>query len=77
MSKTHSTQFLGDRILRILVHPIQEWRPALHGDALEDGDAGKNNVVERGDAKIWTLKNESKKCENKGKETRPSISQGK
>ena len=39
-----------------MVHPIQEWRPALHGDALEDGDAGKNNVVERGDPKIWTLK---------------------
>ena len=38
------------------IYPIQEGRPALHGDALEDGDAGKNYVVERGDAKIWTLK---------------------
>ena len=36
-------------------HPIQEWRPALHGDALEDGDAGKDDVVERGDPKVWTL----------------------
>ena len=40
------------------LYPIQQWRPALHGDALEDGDARKNNVVERGDAKIWTLKSD-------------------
>ena len=40
------------------LYPIQQRRPALHGDALEDGDAGKDNVVERGDAKIWTLKSD-------------------
>ena len=39
----------------VATHPIQQWRPALHGDALEDGDAGKDDVVERGDPKVWTL----------------------
>ena len=42
-------------LINVPAHPIQKWRPALHGDALEDGDAGKDDVVERGDPKVWTL----------------------
>ena len=50
--------FLGRIKSLFLSHfyPIQERCPSLHGDTLEDGDAGKDNVVKRGDPKVWTLK---------------------
>ena len=50
--------FLGciKSLFYLSVYPIQERCPSLHGDTLEDGDAGKDNVVKRGDPKVWTLK---------------------
>ena len=36
-------------------HPIQHTCPALHGDALEDSQHGKQDVVKRGDSIVWTL----------------------
>ena len=32
-----------------VTYPIEDRRPALHGNALEDGEHGKADVVERGD----------------------------
>ena len=36
-------------------HPVEDRGPALHGDALEDGEHGKDNVVEAGDPLVWSL----------------------
>lgn len=36
-------------------HPVQDVGPALHGDALEDRQHGKQEVVKVGDAVIGTL----------------------
>ena len=38
-----------------LTHPVEDRGPALHGDALEDGEHGKDDVVEAGDPLVWTL----------------------
>lgn len=36
-------------------YPVQYGSPALHGDALEDGEHGEADVVEAGDAAVWSL----------------------
>ena len=36
-------------------HPIQHTGPPLHGDALEDGQHGKQDVVKRGDSIVGSL----------------------
>lgn len=36
-------------------HPVQHVRPALHGDALEHGQHGEQEVVEVGDAAVGAL----------------------
>ena len=36
-------------------HPIQHTCPALHCDALEDSQHGKQDVVKGGDSIVWTL----------------------
>ena len=33
-------------------HPVEDVGPALHGDALEDGQHGEADVVEGGDAAV-------------------------
>ena len=38
-----------------VVGPVQDLRPALHGDALEDGEHGVADVVEGGDAVVGPL----------------------
>ena len=35
--------------------PIENGGPALHGDTLEDGEHGKDNVVEAGDPLVRAL----------------------
>lgn len=35
-------------------HVVEHGRPALHGDALEDSEHGKQDVVELGDAVVGT-----------------------
>jgi len=37
------------------VRVVHHGRPALHGDALEHGEHGEANVVERGDAVVGPL----------------------
>ena len=39
----------------IRAHPIEDWCPAFHGDALEDCEHGQADVVERGDAVVGAL----------------------
>ena len=36
-------------------YPVEDRRPALHGDALEDGEHGQDNVVEAGDPLVGPL----------------------
>lgn len=36
-------------------YPVQYGSPALHSDALEDSQHGETNVVEAGDAVVWSL----------------------
>ncbi len=36
-------------------HPVHDGRPPLHGDALEDGEHGQEDVVEGGDAVVGSL----------------------
>lgn len=35
-----------------MTHPIEDGSPALHGDALEDGEHGEPDVVEGRDALV-------------------------
>lgn len=37
-----------------LTHVVKHFCPSLHRDALEDGENGKQDVVELGDAKVWS-----------------------
>lgn len=36
-----------------VTHIVQKVRPALHGDALEDGENGKQDVVKLRDSVVW------------------------
>lgn len=36
-------------------YPVENLRPSLHGDALEDGQHGEEDVVEGGDAVVGPL----------------------
>lgn len=36
-------------------HPVEDVSPSLHGDALEDGEHGEEEVVKVGDAPIGAL----------------------
>ena len=38
-----------------LTHPVEYGCPSLHGDALEDGEHGEDDVVEAGDPLVGTL----------------------
>lgn len=37
-----------------LTHVVEHFCPSLHSDALEDGEYGKQDVVELGDARVWS-----------------------
>ena len=38
-----------------MTHPVKYWCPSLHGDALEDSDAGVDDIVEAGYAVVGPL----------------------
>ena len=38
-----------------VMDPVEDVRPALQGDALEDGEHGEDEVVKVGDAVVGTL----------------------
>lgn len=38
-----------------MLYPVQYGSPALHSDALEDSEHGESDVVEAGDAEVWSL----------------------
>jgi len=38
-----------------LLYPVQYGSPALHSDTLEDSEHGESDVIEAGDARVWTL----------------------
>lgn len=35
-------------------HIVQQVSPALHGDTLEDGEDGEQDVIKLGDAVVWS-----------------------
>lgn len=37
-----------------LTHEVEHVGPSLHSDALEDGEHGEQDVVELGDAVVWS-----------------------
>lgn len=37
-----------------MLYPVQYGSPALHSDALEDSEHGESDVVEAGDAEVWS-----------------------
>lgn len=37
-----------------MLYPVQYGSPALHSDALEDSEHGESDVVEAGDAVVWS-----------------------
>lgn len=37
-----------------LTHIVKHFCPSFHSDALEDGEDGKKDIVELGDAKVWS-----------------------
>ena len=43
--------FEGPKIC-VVTHPIEDWRPPFHSDALKDSQHGKSDVVKRGDAEV-------------------------
>ena len=42
-------------VMRVIAHPVKDVDPALHGDALEHRQHREQDVVEAGDAVVWTL----------------------
>ena len=48
------TLWLGG-LSSIFIYPVEDVRPTLKGDTLEDSEHGKTEVVEVGDAEIGTL----------------------
>jgi len=38
-----------------LLYPVQYGSPALHSDTLEDSEHGESDVIEAGDARVWSL----------------------
>jgi len=38
-----------------LLYPVQYGSPALHSDTLEDSEHGESNIIEAGDARVWSL----------------------
>ena len=40
---------------KLMTHPVEYWCPSLHGDALEDSDAGVDDIVEAGYAVVGPL----------------------
>lgn len=46
---------LSTQIIQNQLYPIQNGRPTLHGNTLKDSEHSESDVVERCDAKIWSL----------------------
>lgn len=38
-----------------MLYPVQYGSPALHSDTLEDSEHGESDVIEAGDARVWSL----------------------